>query len=327
MLQSINDDFSFKTILSNFLAIPENRKWWGNTESYKLPLNYPHNIYHYTNASALKNILLEKKLRLTKFDFMNDLSEIENAYENFIKCLQASSINDKEKIEEEFKKNKIHRYLNTYVLSLSTNQDSLPLWLYYGKNNGYNLKLDNIFIEDFASRKIVSDRKFIDGKWVDYNPHQSVDVITKNMHNKPTYKISGHLVNYDKKFQINIFKFFISEIEKNDDPKFIKLCLNFIANIIPFFKVKHFEHENEYRILVEIEEVEPPNDYINYRIYNGILIPYLEIGLSNPSYFKKICNSPMNSSEETYNSMDYFARNYRPPLEITHSKIPVRKGW
>ena len=63
-----------------FFSHPTIRKWWGYTD-FSTPVTNPGSVYHYTSANAIINVLTKHQLRLTKSDFMNDVSEIE--YETF----------------------------------------------------------------------------------------------------------------------------------------------------------------------------------------------------------------------------------------------------
>lgn len=114
-------------------------------------------------------------------------------------------------------------------------------------------------------------------------------------------------------------------IRQNEE--IINFYLALIVRMIPFFKHHAFRNEKEYRLLVQLTEIKSnPMDIIKYRVYKGILIPYIEIKL-NPSYFKSLCLSPMNMSETAKNSIDIMISNHRPRLSKRISDIPIRQGW
>jgi hypothetical protein len=98
-------------------------------------------LYHYTHGSSLMNILRTEKLYATKSSFLNDTNELD-----YITHVAADVIGEIERPEwrqilmrqiidtmEEVKRH------DTFVLSFSTDRDSITLWAEFGEETGYNV--------------------------------------------------------------------------------------------------------------------------------------------------------------------------------------------
>ena len=98
-------------------------------------------LYHYTHGSSLMNILRTEKLYATKSSFLNDTNELD-----YITRVAADVIGEIERPEwrqilmrqiidtmEEVKRH------DTFVLSFSTDRDSITLWAEFGEETGYNV--------------------------------------------------------------------------------------------------------------------------------------------------------------------------------------------
>lgn len=94
-------------------------------------------LYHYTHGSSLMNILRTEKLYATKSSFLNDTNELD-----YITRVAADVIGEIERPEwrqilmrqiidtmEEVKRH------DTFVLSFSTDRDSITLWAEFGEGD------------------------------------------------------------------------------------------------------------------------------------------------------------------------------------------------
>lgn len=101
-------------------------------------------LYHYTSGQGLYGILNSSQLHCSDVNFMNDPSErtyfldlLEIVFEKANECkdiyLELYNKSYQDAVTDPF---------DRYVASFSKNPDSLSMWNYYAKGNGYNLGLD-----------------------------------------------------------------------------------------------------------------------------------------------------------------------------------------
>src|SRR5688572_14351294 len=101
-------------------------------------------LYHYTSGQGLFAIVNSGQLHCSHIDFMNDPSEsfyfstvLENVFDKVPKTKEIYSTLFNESyhraVADPFEK---------FIASFSMNEDSLSMWNYYSKGNGYNLGLD-----------------------------------------------------------------------------------------------------------------------------------------------------------------------------------------
>ena len=113
----------------------------------------PISLYHYTDLNALIGIVQNKELWMSNLWFLNDKNEYCEGLE--IIKLELKNRKEKHNIDK-----KVSIFLNTldsaiellqkqtvYILSLTTNNDTLSQWRGYG-NNGINVELDLLSISD-----------------------------------------------------------------------------------------------------------------------------------------------------------------------------------
>ncbi|MDO4473151.1 MAG: hypothetical protein Q4B75_00640 [Eubacteriales bacterium] len=114
-----------------------------------------YSLYHYTKCTGVQGILKEPAFRATKSDFLNDTNEM----------LYILSI--VQEILKEFRKTELRKLLQEYffqtiyelkkrpyyILSFSTDPDSITLWAKFGENNAIMIYALFFKQEEFAAEK------------------------------------------------------------------------------------------------------------------------------------------------------------------------------
>jgi hypothetical protein len=99
-------------------------------------------VFHYTTGQGLFRILNSQQLHCSNLRFMNDPSE-EFYFDHLIKELLEQE-EDLKFIYKNLYNPSYHKAVlnptEKYIASFSKNGDSLPMWNYYSKGNGYILK-------------------------------------------------------------------------------------------------------------------------------------------------------------------------------------------
>lgn len=101
--------------------------------------------YHYTSGQGLFNILNSQELQCSNLRFMNDPSE-EFYFDNLLQELFDSDGGELESIYHTLYNKSYDKVVlnptDKFIASFSKNSDSLSMWNYYSKGNGYNLEVD-----------------------------------------------------------------------------------------------------------------------------------------------------------------------------------------
>lgn len=99
-------------------------------------------FYHYTTVEGLRGIIENKCLWATEIGFLNDPSET-HYIEDIIRQICKKSP-DCKKIYDYFNsesyKSLFFDNTSKYIISMSEARDSLSMWNYYAKGNGYCIK-------------------------------------------------------------------------------------------------------------------------------------------------------------------------------------------
>lgn len=186
-------------------------------------------LYHYSRMKNLKSILTNNVFWASNIRDLNDLSEYHYGIDVIKRVLTRNNncfnrdfigtfINQLDKFGREIER--------IFILSLSTNGDSLPLWQAYSELNGYNIGLDLHFALDNTPSKILCHGHVI------YSKEKQEEII----HQKAI-----SLFEFYKKFALNC---------KNDEFEVIfSFIFTQILYYVTLFKHPAFEHENEYRFV------------------------------------------------------------------------------
>jgi hypothetical protein len=96
---------------------------------------HPKVLYHYTSIDSFKKIIQEGKIRATRYDQMNDTSEINLGVERLLEAVKKHETDDSSREYKDFLVSEIECFnqetLEIYVLSFSAAKDSLDQWRAY----------------------------------------------------------------------------------------------------------------------------------------------------------------------------------------------------
>lgn len=286
-------------------------------------------MYHYTSIAGLKGILDKKEFWVTKSDFLNDPSETSYIFKVLEKLnYKESFINSlKEQINNEKK--------DVYILSMTTEKDSLPMWKNYSNDDGYNIKVD----KDKFKNSFVNPGTYIMGKVI------YIDNEEKN--NKKQYKPIKHLISSIYKSG----KTYLKVNNKLKDEIIKKTVFTHIRLISLFVKHTGFEYEHEYRYAFipqfwannKIYESDDRitdqricnyngivNYYPNFRTNGKVVIPYITIPIygltdSDNRVIEEIRFSPTLDENVAKQGLDdYLKLNGIAKIDVKPSSIPFR---
>ena len=305
-------------------------------------------IYHYTGAKGLYNILKSKTLYFTESSYLNDSSEGKYIYSLVEKCLDSSGYCDgfkkdvtkfilNECTENDscnskydlriFNRTSPEQYTpkNKYFLCcFSENNDSLPMWNYYTKENnsagyciGFYISLLYSYVEELKNKYRCD---IVKGKIV-YNIQEQEKIVTDAL------EIGNRHWNKQE--------------EDCNQSCIIDRLYKFFESCSFFFKHPSFSNEEEIRIVIKMDVStferhfninEPFNEIVKLRLQSGMFVPYLELNFSDvieqkgkQSIINSIKLSPTISNEKVKESVGLLTKKFGfPHCEIGFSEIPFR---
>lgn len=281
-------------------------------------LNLPE-IYHYTSPSGFKSIIENSKIWLTDSRFLNDIEEQHNISNTIKQILGKKDIKFKKDIIEILEKYtdkdcliQLFNKKRRFIFSSSQNKDELSLWNYYTKQNNYiGYSIGLIPKKLFNLMKVNND-----------------DII--NMY-KCVYKEAekeAHILDSITKAEKALNAKAFEHKQKEFVLEFLEECL-YISSII--FKNEKFLNEQEIRLIYEQKESNFGSKLnIQYRLNNGIMIPYIEIDVNMKDIISSITIGPGNQEDIVLvGAQEFLIKNgiYIKSENIQSSIIPLRKSW
>ncbi len=290
-------------------------------------------IYHYTSQDVLLSILRNQSLRFSDRFYLNDKTEgiytLNLVIDNLDEIISDDSrlAPNKDRIKNDcqdyLKDFKDDRY-KVYQCSFSLDNDCLPMWNYYTKNN----ELQGVNI-GFNSDELA--------KSIDKNIQRS-DMVDEGQR-----FVLGGTVVYNKAKQIEIIKGYVAEYERlvgretPDIPlynrqaaKLFKRVLDRIVLAGTFFKAGCFSFEHEYRLAVSLYNeggtFEALKDKkVEYISRNNFYMPYIDLSFDLPC-IRSVALSPTYNFENMKDNVQAMLRNFgvSDDVEIVQSQIPVR---
>ncbi|MFW5985661.1 MAG: DUF2971 domain-containing protein [Halanaerobiaceae bacterium] len=262
--------------------------------------------YHYTDIRAVRGIIENNNIWVSNAMFLNDKSEVKyakNVIEDTIRSNQEIS-NQVIEIIEDFIAYIVDNSDQIFVLSTSDNIDSQLLWSNYSNMDGYCLGFDfsnswdYLFIRSHQGEKLVLE---------------------------PQKHIRIDRVLYDRKKQRDFIKEPLKKVDqyyrKNPDGD-LTGYMHYFFHVLMMFKDPKFRHEEEFRIVFVIPEYE---DFVEYYVSNGILIPYVEVNFTEKIPLDHIKIGPRNDIDIAQASIESFLKTKGfPDVEVSKSRIPLR---
>lgn len=296
-------------------------------------------IYHYTSSLGLLGIIKDQAIRCTNLKFLNDRTEYTYFFKEYINYIQREVENlitksNDTNVESAFKTgyNTFKHFMtsnvkNTYVACFTTNKDSIPNWMAYGKST------INYCIE-FSSTEV--DSEVNDNRMGKCNKESSDNLLNYYV---PTTKLVSYGTNDIIFNELSFLKFVndviikIAESPENNDvfEQVITQLYNKIALNCSSTKNIEWEHENEYRIILserakfdgeKVLRNEEESKFISWRDSNGILIPFVNFPI-NRRLIKSVTYLAQHNPERVEESLNLLKSLYDLDFEIIKSECSL----
>lgn len=234
-------------------------------------------LFHYTNADALLNILKDGALWGSDANYLNDYKEIQLGIEYANYWINQH----KSELQNKYGKNTVTQLLNNtvphpnnqsgqqmFVCSFSTEKDSLTQWRTYASGSGYSLGINRQYLENKANQLGLTLQKCI------YEHDEK---------NNPIVNYLSHL-NENNAF---------TDIDNPENNKLLNIC-NYIKQYSMILKGKEFKQESEWRLFPDFNF--PYKSAIEFRVRNGVFIPYVKLKLFPETDNEKMIKTSVNTS-------------------------------
>ncbi|MGN1168420.1 MAG: DUF2971 domain-containing protein [Lachnospiraceae bacterium] len=270
-------------------------------------------LYHYTKCNGVQGILKEQAFRATKSDFLNDTNEMQ-----YILSVVSEVLREIRK--EKWRELLQNQFPNTfyelkkrsyYIVSFSTDPDSITLWAEFGDNTGYNL--------EFQSSELIQEIELT--KKISYHGYVIYSA-------KEQRKIIRDLLLYDipRSFGYSFEDIMERAVSDKNYPLFQKYCNSFqkaLTIYALFFKQEEFSAEKEYRMVFKANT----KHEIFYREKDGFLLPYITVKLVQSKRnipLQSITVAPKNHVDLAREGMRQYSKHLGYDVEIRLSKIKLR---
>lgn len=271
-------------------------------------------LIHYTSVDALYSILENQKIWLTKSDFLNDPSE----FKHFDKILKVfldefknkSNFNDlafSSEVERALYEDNCYEH---FIFSLSYDPDSLSLWNYYGKKDGYNLIFKRSLWRNFCN--------FLS--------------TLNNDNEKEKAKLYSGEVLYDEKKKHNFLEKRLNklyedwnDLDHHNSSHISEFQLEvelFLKGLRMYFKNEAYKQEKEIRYVLSIPK-HITNKILKFRTLEGSLIPYIEVPLPI-DFIEDITIGPKISIDIAKQGLNRFLEYKNLDIDLKKSNIPIR---
>lgn len=266
-------------------------------------------IYHYTDLHGLKGILENKCLWATNYAFLNDSQEMHHG----INCINNALNHINGEISEEliaslkqavqfFKEVKSQ---HAYNISFCLSPDLLSMWRGYGDSQKVCLEFDSdaLFGACDSSDRVIYNRPVI------YTEENS------------TTKALDEIIQFFKRESV------MKDVESGGFNGLFQVIT--LAHLLPpFFKVRHFEEEQEYRFVIYAN-----NKYedVKLRVNDKGVTPYIELKMHELSVYggrlplNSIKIGPGQDTEEIKKGIEFMLNLYDfKNVDVTLSKVPYK---
>lgn len=271
------------------------------------------NLYHYTKCGGVQGILAGRSFRATKSDFLNDTNEMQYIL-SVVRTVIMEIGNPQwqklllEQIVDTAKEIKKHAH---YIVSFSTEPDSITLWAEFGEHTGYNIG----FRSGQLLEQIEESCPIAYHGYVIYSGREQRRILRDLLFTEIPKALDSD------------FETILEERMKYPESRaFRKLCRSLqkaLTVYALFFKQEEFAAEQEYRLVFR----EEAKTEVHFREKDGFLLPYLWVGVSGGKKrfpVESITVAPKNHVDLAREGMKLYLKHLGYEIPVGLSKIKLR---
>lgn len=279
-------------------------------------------LYHYTSGQGLFGIFNSSELHCSNINFLNDPSE-QSYFSEILKAVFLESSEAENIYNTLFNQpymNAVVEPFDIFIASFSRNSDSLSMWNYYAKGNGYNIGMD---IDEIINENKKNTNLSI----------QKIELIyNKSIQIKETTEF---LISYKdklKQFEIMSEKQKSPDIEENEyhglEQDRLEITEDFNDKLYKLrLRYKHYAYEREEEVRLIISENEVEQKTTRFKVLDsGVFVEYFALEINLDNNIRSVTIHPLNG-ELHLGGVTKFTRSmmgYNDLMQIRVSLIPFR---
>lgn len=266
-------------------------------------------LYHYTKGTSLMNILKTQAIFATRSSFLNDSNEmgyILHVIDDVIREIKKPAWQELLRTQIVNSTDNFKRH-DSFVLSFSTDGDSITLWAEFGDRTGYSIAFDGIRLLD----QIEENQHIYCHGYVIYSEERQRFLIRNLL-----------MEIIPKKINASFEDIMEDACSGKDKEQFEELCRRMkkiLSVYAMFFKQEEFAPEREYRLVFR----DPDKSAIRFREKDGFLLPYIEIGFGGMMPVTKVTVAPKNHVDLAKKGMIQYLEQlgYDVPVQLSRLKL------
>jgi hypothetical protein len=279
-------------------------------------------FYHYTSVNGLCGIIENSCIHATHISYLNDPSE-EEYFQTILEILLIQDKVIKDIYSILYNRSYENSFANyeKFIISFCELSDSLPMWNYYSRGNGYNLglHLDNIIKRTKEIENLYSFKSKIV-----YDHDEQLKILSKifkkHKNKAEKYrKLSAKMVDCQRLNNENDYQLYSYE-----QSELIASFMDELSIIKKMVKHPSYSNEREVRLIIETDE---EYNQIYYRnSSNGCIIPFIKIPISLNEDIFSITLHPLQNNLGL-NGLKHLLNNKHINLKenVSISEIPYRE--
>lgn len=281
----------------------------------------PDILYHYTSTESFVKIIESRNIRATRYDQMNDYSEIQLGVERLLEAVRRHETDHSSRDYKDFLISAIENYeddtLEVYILSLSVAADSLDQWRAYAPRGGFAIGFDSAKVRKGFLCDIT--RK-VGGQQVEnpIRPNPANRLIRCRYTDKNGYLDLRSVVE-ERFFKPNSYGALFKRKESIAQSIFSASLSVMIYQTVCSIKHGAYASEMEWRC---VNYRPDPDDYpVKLSETNRF---YIEMTFDPKEFIKEVWISPHGDREACERAVAFFKQKDDLCFAIENSKIPFR---
>lgn len=278
-------------------------------------------LYHYTSIEAFRKIVESQKIRATRYDQMNDTSEVKLGIDNLLEAVKKHETDDSFRDYKDFLISGIEGYkedtLEVYVLSLSGAADSLYQWRAYAQCGGVAIGFDSAKVQKGFLCDIT--RRVGGGPVANPIRPNPANQLMQCQYTDNKGHLDLRLIVAERFFKENSYCALFVRQEPIAQSIFYASLSAMIYQTICSIKHDAYKSEKEWRC---VNYRPDPNDYpVEISETNRL---YIEMKFVSKVFIKEVWISPHGDREACERAVAYFKQKDDLRFSIKNSEIPFR---